>query len=92
MIYLSFRKNYMNKTDIKFLQMSLEELKQFQSNAGCNDFSMPANPENIEFMKKLNEHFAQDIFEIDGKHIVGLDMFITQYFLDKLTEMPISNS
>ncbi len=78
----------LNKLEISMLIQLLDELKEQQGNAGCNDLFLEKTPTNIEFMEFFNTQVEEhDQLYMGPKYIGGNDMSLTYYFLDKLKKM-----
>jgi len=66
---------------VKLLEMASDEF----SNHSCNDFKLDATPENIQFLKDMEEADGEDPeeFELcltdDGKEIYSEDFFLMSY-------------
>lgn len=77
--------NNMSDTEVRMLISMLEELSDIQGNNGCNDLCLPLTQDNIEFAKTYNASVDEDMqLDIREKEIVGFDILVTSYFIQKL--------
>jgi hypothetical protein len=72
--------------ELHMLKHLLKELETVQSNAGCNDLTLPATVENLEFMHAFNAVFEETPLNSDGKTIFGMDTEVTVYFLQRINQ------
>lgn len=78
-----------NSAELNMLRVLLEELREKQSNAGCNDFSIEKTPETMLFAEMFNNTQPNEDLAMctDGKKIFGMDLDVTQYFLNKIEKL-----
>lgn len=80
--------NSLSAPEIKMLIQLLNELKDEQENAGCNDLILPLTQDNIEFATLLNNAVDEDLkLQIGKKNISGFDIVVTAYFINRLKNM-----
>lgn len=51
--------------ELQILLQNLEILIDYQSTEGCNDWEVPATPENLEFMRQYNAKQSEEVNECD---------------------------
>lgn len=75
-----------NNTEKKWLIEFLENLKEHQGNAGCNDWYTKATPEAVAFMEAAHkwDGNSDPIYEIRDGKIFTYDWFVTSYLLHKI--------
>lgn len=78
----------LSKTEIQFFITFLEIILVNQQESSCNDLILPINDSNLDFMKIFNQYVAeQEQLIISNNQIIGLDLSVTKYFINKLKEI-----
>ncbi len=67
----------------------LDELANYQGNAGCNDWWIKVTEANLDFLTKLEEYSAAEIGEQPkeikiGQEYLNYDWVVTHYLIKKL--------
>lgn len=78
----------LSKTEIQFFITFLEIILINQQDSSCNDLILPITDNNLSFMKIFNQYVPEkEQLTILDNEIVGLDLSVTEYFINKLKEI-----
>ena len=78
----------LSKTEIQFFISFLEIILINQKDSSCNDLILPITDNNLSFMKIFNQYVPEnEQLTILDNQIVGLDLSVTEYFINKLKEI-----